>query len=275
MCVPSRTTTVPSASASISRLAPFPISSKPLPLFRTASSCAALLSRRLYSSKPPARHDPFRPPQFPDDPTPAASSSDSTGSEVAPDADLDGRVRFVQWQQARLSDEIEQLRRAQAYDAYTRRRFWILLIIFLLCLELFLPFLYYINTEEMDPDDIPDHYLGLWLHEDEPHVYLRINEDGRVTYERPDKRQSMRGQMRKLTPKSLQVNVWSSAVFDALPLDGPPVRGAEGRLVLTVDGVKLTRQHASLRRSPDAFLGRRVIADLSPLLTTAASASSS
>lgn len=48
------------------------------------------------------------------------------------------------------------------------------------------------------------------------------------------------------------VNVWTSAVFDALPLDGPPVTDAQGRLTLSVDGVTLVKQ--THRRSAEDFV---------------------
>lgn len=221
------------------------------------SAFARLLPRRAYSdaSKPPAprpepRPDPFRPPQFPDDPPSAPGDARSAAS----DAELDSRVRFVQYQQARLSDELEQLRRAQAYDAYTRRRFWILILIVLLCLELLFPLLYYFYSEEMDADDIPERYLGQWLSAEgsEPRVYLRIHADGRVAYHRPDQAREVRGRMRRVSPKALLVNVWTTAVFDALRTDGPPAADADGRLYITVDGVRLYRHHSA--RAPDSFL---------------------
>lgn len=102
------------------------------------------------------------------------------------------------------------MRRAQAYDAYTRRRFWILLIIFLLCLELLLPGMYYIYSDEIDPDEIPDRFIGLWLHEGDPQVYLRLTDDGRVTYHRPAQNKTIRGKVRRITPKSVRVPFFSA-----------------------------------------------------------------
>lgn len=222
-----------------------------------SSALARSAPRRFLADKPPAKknnsnnkpsEDPFRPPQFPGDDL--ASGDDS--KSVAPASEFEDRLRFVQWQQAHLADELEQMRRAQAYDAYTRRRFWVLCMLLLLCLQLFFPLLYYLYAAEMDPDEIPERFLGTWLHEDEPHVYLRITEDGRVTYHRPDQHRAFHGRVRHISPKALQVNVFTRAVYHEFKLEGPPAHAPDGKLSLVVDGVKLTK--LTQRRSPEAFL---------------------
>ena len=106
---------------------------------------------------------------------------------------------------------------------------------------------------------LPESVLGLWT-SDEPPAFLRLAPDGRMTLHRAVPTESaaavssasapasaatmpprLRGRVRRLTTRQLQVNVWSTVVWRALPLDGAPRLASDGRWHWRVDGIDFVR----------------------------------